>query len=642
MATPRLAPALYPIALLACNAAPTSGAHSAPCPPSPLASPAAEQTPVRPHGAARPPPYALIQNAYGRKARSLNGAWRTIVDPYENGYYDYRRQPHTQDGYFANRKPSSKSALIEYDFDRSETLAVPGDWNSQRRELFFYEGTIWYKTDFDADLASDRRLFVYFGAANYDAIVYLNGKQVGEHVGGFTPFNIELTGEVRAKGNFLVVKVDNQRHLAAVPTVNTDWWNYGGLTRDVLLVDVPKTFIRDYSIQLAKGEPHRVSGWVQVDGPQASQEMTLRIPEAGIVVKARTDAKGFARLDTEATLELWSPERPKLYSVEIAGQSDRVEDRIGFRTLETRGTDILLNGRPVFLRGISMHEQAPLREGRAFSAEDARTLLGWARELGANFVRLAHYPHNEHIGRLADELGMMVWAELPVYWTIQWDNPETLENAKNQLAEMIARDKNRASVIIWSMGNETPPSAPRLGFMSELVRAARELDPSRLLSAALERREVDPHTQRIDDPLGALLDVLGCNEYLGWYDGLPTKADGMNWQTTYDKPLIMSEFGADALQGLHGDDLTRWSEEYQESVYVHQLQMLERIPFLRGMTPWILSDFRSPRRPLPGIQDYWNRKGLISDRGKKKLAFLVLQRFYERLARSAEANRVSE
>jgi beta-glucuronidase len=639
MDTPRLAPALYPIALLACSAAPPSAARPAPCPPSPIASPAAAEPPARPHGAAPPPAFALIQNVFGRKVRSLNGAWRTIVDPYENGYYDYRRQPHTQDGYFANRKPSSKSALIEYDFDRSETLAVPGDWNSQRRELFFYEGTIWYKTDFDANLASDRRLYVYFGAANYDAIVYLNGKQVGQHIGGFTPFNIELTDGVRAKDNFLVVKVDNQRHLAAVPTVNTDWWNYGGLTRDVLLLDVPRTFIRDYSLQLAKGEPHRLSGWVQLDGPQASQEVTLRIPEAGIDVKVRTDAKGFARLDTQANLELWSPERPKLYSVEIAGQSDRVEDHIGFRTLEARGTDILLNGRPIFLRGISMHEQAPLREGRAFSAEDARTLLGWARELGANFVRLAHYPHNENVVRLADQLGVMIWAELPVYWTIQWDNPETLENAKNQLAEMIARDKNRASVIVWSVGNETPLSAPRLRFMSELVHAARELDPSRLLSAALERRELDPHTQMIDDPLGALLDVLGCNEYLGWYDGLPNKADGMRWETTYDKPLIMSEFGADALQGLHGDDLTRWSEEYQESVYVHQLKMLERIPFLRGMTPWILSDFRSPRRPLPGIQDYWNRKGLISDRGKKKQAFFVLQRFYERLAESAASKR---
>jgi beta-glucuronidase len=228
----------------------------------------------------------------------------------------------------------------------------------------------------------------------------------------------------------------------------------------------------------------------------------------------------------------------------------------------------------------------------------------------------------------------LVWAEIPVYWTIQWDNPGTLENSKNQLTEMIARDKNRAIVVIWSIGNETPVTAPRLRFMTDLAQTARAADPSRLLSAALERHEVDAHTQAIDDPLGAVLDVVGCNEYLGWYDGLPDRADGVSWRTSYDKPLIISEFGADALKGFHGDALTRWSEEYQASVYTHQLPMLERIPFLRGMTPWILADFRSPRRPLPGILDYWNRKGLISEHGDKKLAFYVLQRFYERLARN--------
>jgi beta-glucuronidase len=169
--------------------------------------------------------------------------------------------------------------------------------------------------------------------------------------------------------------------------------------------------------------------------------------------------------------------------------------------------------------------------------------------------------------------------------------------------------------------------------MHELVKTARKMDSSRLISAALERQEIDPHTQMIVDPLGLHLDVLGCNEYLGWYDGLPDRPDSVTWQTALDKPLIITEFGGDALHGNHGDALTRWTEEYQASVYEHQIAMLEKIPFLRGMTPWILMDFRSPRRPLPGIQDYWNRKGLISERGEKKQAFAVLQKFYERMAR---------
>ena len=341
-----------------------------------------------------------------------------------------------------------------------------------------------------------------------------------------------------------------------------------------------------------------------------------------------------AGFELPVELELWSPARPRLYRVELVSETDRVEEKIGFRSLEVRGLDVLLNGAPVFLRGISVHEQAPMREGRAVNLEDARTLLGWARELGCNFVRLAHYPHNEYIVRLADELGMLLWAEVPVYWQIDWENAATLDNAKNQLSELIGRDKNRASVILWSVGNETPPSEARLRFMRELVSTARALDATRPITAALFKTEVSPDSHVLDDVLGESLDVIGCNEYLGWYDGLPDKIDRANWSTQCDKPLVMSEFGADALYGRHGSALTRWSEEYQAHLYERTIAMLERIPFLRGLTPWILSDFRSPRRPLPGVQDFWNRKGLISSEGHKKRAFFTLQAFYRRLAAS--------
>jgi beta-glucuronidase len=629
----RLACAAIPITALACG----SGQATLPAPPAPASTappaptPSSAATPSPSDELPEPPP-PLIQNVTGRATRPLDGAWHAIVDPYDNGYYDYRLQPHTTDGYFANRKPASKSERVEYDFDRSDTLAVPGDWNSQRKELFLYEGTVWYERPLDATPEAGRRFFVYFGAANYDARVYVNGRFVGRHVGGFTPFNFEVSAFLRSSGNFIVVQVDNRRRRDGVPTVNTDWWNYGGLTRDVFLVDVPATFIRDYSVGVT-ADGRRLSGWIQLDGPRPSQQATVRIAEANVAIAVQTDARGFARFDVPANVVLWSPRAPKLYAVDVAAETDRIGDRIGFRTLATRGADILVDGSPVFLRGISAHEQAPMREGRAYSASDARTLLGWAQELGANFVRLAHYPHNENMLRAADEMGLLVWAEIPVYWTIDWGNPSTLENARRQLGEMIARDRNRASAVIWSVGNETPEGATRLAFMQELVRTARSLDPTRLVAAALERHEPRPGTQRIDDALGASLDVLGCNEYLGWYDGLPDKADHVSWESAYDKPLVMSEFGADALQGLHGDALTRWTEEYQASVYEHQLRMLATIPFLRGMSPWILADFRSPRRPLPGIQDFWNRKGLVSDHGVKKQAFFVLQRAYEGVAR---------
>jgi beta-glucuronidase len=586
-------------------------------------------------GGAWAQPAGLIQNIPGRKTVSLNGSWQTIVDPFEVGYYDYRWQPNIERGFGANKKPQSKSQLVEYDFDKSPLLQAPGDWNTQRPELLYYEGTVWYRRDFDYRLEPGRRLFVHFGAANYHAVAVVNGKKAGEHIGGFTPFNFEITKLVREKGNYLIVMVNNARRMEGVPTVNTDWWNYGGLTRDVQLVEVPETFIEDYSIQLEKGSRSRVGGWVRLNGPRLPQKVRVEIPEAGASVSVQTDEKGYARMGLEAKLSLWSPESPKLYEVAVESESDRVRDSIGFRSIETSGREILLNGKPIFLRGITMHAEAPYRTGRAWSEDDARTLLGWAKELNANFVRLAHYPHDERMTRLADRMGLLVWAEIPVYWTIRWENPDTYANAEKQLVEMITRDKNRASVILWSVANETPISEPRLLFLSRLVERARREDPTRLVTAALQVRDAHADTYMLDDPLGQVLDVLGCNEYVGWYFGLPERADQIQWKTPYDKPLIMSEFGAGALQGYHGDEGTIFTEEYQRNVYEHQIGMLKRIPFLRGTTPWILMDFRSPRRTLPGIQDYFNRKGLISERGQKKAAFFVMQEFYESV-KSAE------
>jgi beta-glucuronidase len=588
-----------------------------------------------------------LQNVYSRAGTTLNGEWRVIVDPYENGYYNYRREPfdaaaEPSGGYFLDRKPADRSELIEYDFDTSPTLAVPSDWNSQDERLFYYEGTVWYRRKFDYAPTAGRRVFAHFGAANYQADVYLNGRKLGRHVGGFTPFQFEITGKLAARGNSLVVKVDNTRRPEGVPTVNTDWWNYGGLTRDVTIVETAATYIRDYAVQLAAGSSDRIVASVELDGAKSAGEgVTLSIPEAGIRVRALSDARGIAKFDLAApALQLWSPRNARLYEVEIVTDDDRITERIGFRSIAVRGPDILLNGEPVFLRGISLHEENPLRGGRAYSDRDARLLLGWAKELGCNFVRLAHYPHNEHMARVADELGLMLWEEVPVYWTIQWENAETLANGRAQLRELILRDRNRASVIVWSVANETPVSAQRTQFLKTLVESARSLDPTRLIAAALEVRRdpADADHRIVDDPFGASIDLLSFNQYIGWYDGLPDKLSRIRWTFGYDKPVVISEFGADALQGRHGDRLARFSEEYQQDLYRQTLLMLQRLPQWRGTTPWILADFRSPRRPLPGVQDGWNRKGLISDKGAKKQAFYVLQDFYRNVAQREDAN----
>jgi beta-glucuronidase len=584
-------------------------------------------------GAAQVAP--LIANIAARQTTSLDGEWQAIVDPYDVGALDYRAQPlKNNHAFYMNYKPQSESELIEYDFDTSGQLHVPGDWNTQRESLLFYEGSVWYKRSFDYAKSPKNRLFLHFGACNYLAAVYLNGEELGEHEGGFTPFDFEITDRVRAHGNFLVLRINNSRGRDQVPTVNTDWWNYGGITRPVTLVEVPETFVQDYFVQLEKGSTHQIRGWLQLNGKQLQQNATIRIPEAGLSKTFQTDSGGRAEFSFNADLTLWSPENPKLYSVEIVGETDQVIEWIGFRSIEVRGTDILLNGKSVFLRGISIHEEAPMRPGRAWSDDDARTLLSWARGLDCNFIRLAHYPHNESMLRMADQMGLMVWAEVPVYWTIQWESPQTLRNAENQLNAMIARDHNRSALIIYSVANETPVSDARNRFLRQLIQDAHSADPTRLVSAALQANEVVERnriTIHIHDPIANDLDVLGNNEYIGWYVRRPEDADLIEWTSEYSKPLIMSEFGGDARFGYHADARTRWTEEYQENLYEHQIAMLKRIPFLRGMTPWILKDFRSPRRTLPRLEDYFNRKGLVSDQGEKKKAYFVLQKFYREL-----------
>ncbi len=582
-----------------------------------------------------------------REGQSLNGEWKIIIDPYETGYYDYRWQPRdeaaspSREAYFMDAKPRDRSELLEYDFDHSRSLQVPGDWNTQAPDLYFYEGTIWYRKTFTPQpLRPGEHAFVYFGAANYRADVYLNGHKLGTHVGGFTPFCFDATAQLRPGQNSLVVRVDNKRSKDAVPTLNTDWWNYGGLTREVKLVRVPAVYIAAHRLHLESVDTGGISGDVQLAGAAAGENVTLSIPELKQQLTAQTDAHGRAAFRFVATgLVPWTPDNPKLYEVRFAHGDDAVADQIGFRTIATRGREVLLNGKPIFLRGISVHDELALNgHGRVTTPEQAGQLLRWAKELNCNFVRLAHYPHNEMTVRLADRLGLLVWSEIPVYWTISWDNPDTYRNAETQLTDMINRDYERAAVIIWSVANETPVVEARTRFLSSLAARARALDGTRLISAAMEKhaKPGSPNVNVVEDPLAGVVDLVSFNEYVGWYDGTPDKCAQVTWEIPYNKPIFVSEFGGDAKQGLHGDKAQRWTEEYQADLYRQTLPMLNHIQGLVGMSPWILVDFRSPRRMLPGIQDGFNRKGLISSEGVKKEAFSVLQEYYAAKAAAAQ------
>ena len=569
----------------------------------------------------------LIGNIYGRQhTTQLDGKWRYIVDVQERGFYDYRMNE-TPWGFFLDAHQQSPLDLVEYNFDTSPQMRVPGDWNTQDPQLFFYEGTVWLRRTFEHQPQAGKHTVLYFGAVNYEAVVYVNGKKMGTHVGGFTPFNFDITDALREGQNNVVVKVDNKRHKSQIPTNIYDWWNYGGITRDVMLTEVDATFVQDYSLQLDKQNWQHLTGWIQLNEPQAGVSVTVSIPELKVSQTLTTDAEGRAQISLKAKPELWCPENPKLYDVSLTRGDEVISDQIGFRCIETRGKHILLNGKQVFLRGVSMHDEAPFQQGRIHSASQAHTLLAWAKEMGCNYMRFAHYPHNELTVREAEKMGIMVWSEIPVYWTIDWQNPDTYANAQRQLHDMISRDKNRANIIIWSIANETPHSEPRDQFLGHLATYARSQDNTRLISMAMEVTSASNYHNRLNDNMNQYVDVVSFNQYVGWYRDVNDAAK-MTWEVPYDKPVIISEFGGGALYGWHADDQTRFSEEFQENMYRENLKMLDKIDGLSGLSPWILMDFRSPARYLPGVQDFFNRKGLVSDQGQKKKAFYVMQEYY--------------
>lgn len=594
---------------------------------------------------------SLITNIPARKALSLNGRWQYIVDPYETGFYDYRYKelnPTNGDAYWNTDIPANKTEKKEHGYIDKYSLTVPGDWNHQKPEFLYYEGSVWYKKSFDySKTSADDRFFLWFGAVNYQADIYLNGKKLGMHKGGFTPFNFEIPADLlKAKDNFLVVKVDNKRYADEIPTLNTDWWNYGGITRDVKVLELPPNFIQDFVIQLKRPEPGKapsskpdVEGWIRLNkAPAAGEQLTIEIPELKFK-KQLTAAGAITPVNFKLPkIQLWSPEAPKLYRVIISSGTDRTEDKIGFRTIEAFGKQVLLNGKPIFMRGIAIHGEVAEEMRRAVGNADAVELLNKAKALGCNMVRLAHYPHDEAMTRTADSLGLMVWSEIPVYWTIDFGNPAVLAKAKKQLHEMIDRDHNRASIIVWSVGNETPVSPARTDFMHSLITEAKSLDETRMVSAALEVNYGALKSMNVvDDPLGEFVDLVAFNEYLGWYGGLPDQCRTTSWSTPYNKPLFISETGAGAKGGFHADSLTRYGEEFQEWYYKEQVAMLKRMPdnFV-GISPWVLTDFRSPKRNNPVYQEGWNRKGLYDDRGNKKKAFYVLQAWYNELKRQGK------
>ena len=579
---------------------------------------------------AQQPLNTLLVDIDHRPATSLNGDWHYLVDMTGRSLYNADGTVR-DDGYGLNGHPALTGAdrVQEYDFATAPTLKVPGDWNTQDPTLFRYEGVLWYQRDFSYQPKPGMRSFLHIGAANYHSYVWVNQKRICDHEGGFTPFDCEVTAALHAGKNFVVIAVDSTRTADGIPSLISDWFNYGGLTRDVSLVDVPRAFVDDFDVHLKSGSKDGLEGYVHVEDAPEGTSVSVKVPEAHVTAVVKTDSNGRANFDLLAkNLDLWSPENPKLYKVQIEAGQDSLTDDIGFREIRVVGTEILLNGKPIFLYGVNAHAEAPFRTGRVNSDKDVEAIFGFLKDLNANFVRLCHYPQDERMERMADRDGIMVWSEIPLWQHISFDKSSVYAKADAMLREMIRRDRDKASVILWSVANETPDNATRTQFLENLVAEAHKLDSTRLVTAALLQPQTAGLTKILTDPLAQALDVVGVNEYVGWYNYLPQQADNVSFVMP-QKPIIISEFGAEAKAGNHGPMDQRWTEEFQVDFYRHNFVMLSKIPEVRGFSPWVLMDFRSPTRNIPILQDGYNRKGLISEDGKRKEAFSYLQKIYK-------------
>lgn len=552
----------------------------------------------------------------GRDRELLNGQWNYAVDQLDaflRGRW-----------YKENRFDKNRNTLpLDYSYDEWPIMNLPCCWNNFKSEYMLYEGSMVFTRRFYFKKKGNERVFLKVGAANYVCRVFLNKKYVGMHRGGNTPFFIDITDEIE-EDNRIILQVDNTRRADQVPTDNTDWFNYGGVYRDIALIRVPRVFIKDYQIGLVSdGKFNKIFVKLKLS-EKVNKSATLHIDELGICREiVITDGEGEAII--EAEVELWSPNNVKLYRTVVVSGEDEITDYIGFREVRVEGQDILLNGESIFLRGISCHEES-VENGKSLTDEERIQNISIAHELSCNFMRLAHYPHHENSAILSDQNGMLLWEEIPVYWAIQFEKEATFEDASNQLRELIRRDYNRASVIIWSVGNENPDTDGRFKFMTRLTEVVRAEDATRLVSAACL---VNFRNNAIEDRLIKSLDIIGQNEYCGWYVPDFNSLIELFDNSKPDKPVIITECGADALAHQHGSIDDKGTEECQANIYKLQTTTIKEISYIKGMTPWILYDFRCPRRTSI-IQNYYNRKGLLNpQKTHKKQAFYVLQKFYE-------------
>lgn len=573
-----------------------------------------------------------------RESKLLDGLWTFKPDADRRGLTD---------GWWKGRLNGARK------------VAVPGSYNDQfaDEEVRSHVGDVWYQTEVRIpERWHEQRVVLRFDAVTHRGTVWLDDQQILFHQGGYTPFECDITAHVATKRVIrLTVCVNNELSWHTIPPGVVaeqdgrlkqhyfhDFFNYAGIHRHVWLYTTPREFIRDIEVHtdvtddLLSGAVH-----YRIDAP--GNVTCQLIDHEGTPVAQGTGREGCLAVSRP---ELWQPGKAYLYRLIVNAETDCYELSVGIRTVQVKGDRFLINNQPFYFKGFGRHEDADLR-GKGFDnvlLVHDHALMSWT---GANSYRTAHYPYAEEMLDWADEHGIVVINETPaVGFNVSLPmirniaRPEKLfcADALNEVTqqahldaihELIDRDKNHPSVVMWSIANEPDAREPASrDYFLPLVEATKQRDPSRPVCCVnITKSSLD------EDQISDLFDVLCLNRYYGWYENpadLTTaektlEAELTAWHDRHQKPIIITEYGTDTLSGLHSVYNEMWSEEYQCAFLEMYHKVFDSLPFVVGEHVWNFADFATSQGI---IRVGGNKKGVFTrDRKPKASAFLLKKRW---------------
>ena len=565
----------------------------------------------------------LFNEHLKRNVTELSGAWKFLADPDKAGV----------DQGWCNGLP------------KGETVVVPSVWNNEL-SMLNYEGYGWYEKKF---VTSGGTLMLEFESVMTKATVWLDGEKLGEHYGAFTQFEF-IVNDVTEAEHTLVVLADSTIDSISFPQRYTDWFNYGGIARDVYahrlngISILTNHIVYELSEDLKTASVKAELELYNANASTTSSNLCVTVGDTTIYNESVT-LNGYEKksLVTPAVtmndIAIWDVHSPSLYTVVASTETDDLIDKIGFRKIEVINNDIILNNKSIELLGVNRHEEHP-DWGFAFPPKLMKKDIDLILEMGCNTIRGSHYPNSKIFVDMLDEKGILFWSEIPMWGCgFSWEalqNPVIIGRGLDMHKEMIRYYYNHPSIIIWGMHNEIDTSQE---FTKPLTKQyyeyLREFGGNRLITHA--------SNHPLNDVCMDYNDIICINYYYGWYNHPGSTGKLTDWDWFVDqlgahlkecgwgeKPVVMSEFGAAALAGFHSHfDTVRWSEEYQRDLLAHCLKLFHKTDFMRGTYIWQYANIRtSPSMDINRAR-YFNNKGILDEYRNPKAAYFKVKELYE-------------